>query len=389
MKTRFLLTLGLVAAPLWAQPPEPRKSKPAAPPISLEEANKVLGGPTLITLHLKDATPQNIVKEFARVSGVAVRMYYGGLERAKTLSIDLENQPFWSAMRELCTLLGATPQPFSGDSTIVLQPGAAGWAGGAMLTLSPLVSLRLSQISHTHTFKLSNEGEGIKAVSDEHSLPIVGMFLFDPKVRPLSNPMQVTITGAVDEKGVAITSEPAHAYSQMPLMSSLQIPLKWRADMGKKLVRLRGNLKCIVMSKREVWEIPDVLNAKETSKTVRGPDGDEIYTFLGVQKTGNQYQVRVKIERPQALIHPNQQPDAQQFLYARRDVGRLMKLQDANGRNLGWQGGGGGDDAIVTHFAELQDAGEKSEAPQKLILEIPLEFRELEVPFELKDLPLP
>ena len=65
MKTRFLLALSLLATPLRAQPPEPRKPpKPAAPPLTLEEANKA-GLPAVATVsfrplvtHLTDgATP--------------------------------------------------------------------------------------------------------------------------------------------------------------------------------------------------------------------------------------------------------------------------------------------------------------------------------------------
>jgi hypothetical protein len=108
-----------------------------------------------------------------------------------------------------------------------------------------------------------------------------------------------------------------------------------------------------------------------------------------VEKNGEQYVVRLKVTRPQTLVQPDFSPETQQFLYLRRDIGRMIKLIDAKGRTLRYQGGGGGDSTVTAHFGTFQEDGEKSEAPQKMVFEIPLEFRELVVPFELKDLPLP
>src|SRR5437773_2103341 len=100
MKLRFLLACSLLAAPLCAQPPDrPRPPKPAAPPLSLDEAGALLGGPTRVTLHLKDAAPQAVVAELSKQAGVSIRLQLWGEEdRKKPVTLDLEDQPFWTAL---------------------------------------------------------------------------------------------------------------------------------------------------------------------------------------------------------------------------------------------------------------------------------------------------
>src|SRR5688500_5672470 len=77
-----LLCAGTLTSSVLAQPWEPVKLprpqgfdpnhrvpeplRPLAPPIPFEELNQLIGGPTLVSLHLKDATPQAAFDELAR-----------------------------------------------------------------------------------------------------------------------------------------------------------------------------------------------------------------------------------------------------------------------------------------------------------------------------------
>src|SRR5215211_1041548 len=139
MKRRLLLLLALVALPVRAQPPEP--PKPIAPPLSLDEANVLLGGPTRITLHLKDAVPQAVVAELSKQAGVSIRLpVWGGDEtRNKPLAIDVENQPFWTALSEVCAKLRVQPPAWGTDRGLALTSSGADLARGREIAFSPLV----------------------------------------------------------------------------------------------------------------------------------------------------------------------------------------------------------------------------------------------------------
>jgi hypothetical protein len=193
----------------------------------------------------------------------------------------------------------------------------------------------------------------------------------------------------VDEKGLSLAGESALASSQFPLRVNLQIPLTWRTGMGKKLARLRATVTGFIITKREVWEVPDVLNAKDASKTVRGPEGEETYTLLGVQKTGSLYQVRIKVTREPLLVPPEIAPEGRLILYMRRELSRLARLMDAEGRFYRASGAGGSQSVYILTFHAIPGEGEKPGEPQKLVLDIPTEFRQLEIPIDLKDIPLP
>lgn len=419
------LTQPLFTTGLLAQPPEPpRPPKPTVPPISLAEADKVFGEPTRVTLHLKDVTSQEVIKEFSKQSGVTMRLETWREEEAKKqVTVDIENQPFWVAMQEVCATLNMSPQTHSGRDALLLHQGDISWARGTLISLSPLVTLRLIQITRTHTIALQGDATvpaGVKAANDTQDMALLGTFLFDPKLRMAEDRMRITIPQAIDDKGVTLVNENQRTYSytygQSPLLWTLKIPLIWRGANSKQIVKLRVSAKCFVTTRRELWEVPDVLNARESSKTLRGPDGDETYTFLGMKKIGSQYQVHLDVQRPPARARVEMQQDEQPLLWIRRDFSRMATLRDAEGRRFAWRGNQGTQDQDEYRllFAEVPEgmprpiklpiaAGLEGAAkpegaatpevkiptPEKLVLDIPLEFRELEVPFELKDIPLP
>jgi hypothetical protein len=73
--------------------------------------------------------------------------------------------------------------------------------------------------------------------------------------------------------------------------------------------------------------------------------------------------------------------------------GVRVTLLDAEGRALSNRGGGGGgSDEKMTYtytFSRDMDTGGQTGPAVKVVVEVPTEVKEVEVPFEFKDIPLP
>ena len=77
-------------------------------------------GPTRVTLSLKDATPQEVFVELGRQGGVPIEAFRPSLWRQRDwpkVTLDLADEPFWSAVRQACAKSGLRPLYEGGDGT--------------------------------------------------------------------------------------------------------------------------------------------------------------------------------------------------------------------------------------------------------------------------------
>ena len=378
-----------------AQPPMPAKPpKPAAPPITLAELEKNLGEPTIVTIHAKDATVQEIISQLSKQSGIRVRAnLWSDDQRTKKYAIDIEKQPFWKALNEIGDKLKLFPQQWGGNSGLVLTPDSDGASKGAPQLETPFLSIIAKTLTRTHSINYKNK-DG-KDQPETPSMTLQSMILLDPKLQLLSNAAKAKVTEIVDEKGKSLKSEQddIYVYGESPVQWQLQVPLKYSGTMGKKLAHLSGTFRAFVVARSETWDISDILKVKGATKTVKIGTKEETYTIEEVTKTGESVQVRISVKRAVEIAPSptDNTPEAQQLKYARRDWSRSMRLTDAKDNQMqGYNSGGGEDEMNFTFNNNQQFPGdEKAGEPVKLQIDIPLEFRLLEVPFEFKDLLLP
>lgn len=390
----FLAGSLLVQTPLvQAQPPGGAAAPPvAALPITLAEIGTTVGGPTLITMHLKDATAQAVLQELTRQAGVPVRLLFSddALPPQK-YTLDIEKQPFWTALLEVCRQLQLAPQ-LAGDRNIQdLLPGNPDDATGALIPINPLMTLTAREMRHEHSFSLKNANGALQAQQDTHSIYFNGWALVDPKIHVAPNTtVNVDITEAVDEKGQELPHEQGGAsFVQSPALWDLQLNLGGRADAGKTLASLKGIIKAFVVSKNEKWEVADLANAGPTTKTVKTPQGNETYRLVDLAQNGKQYEVTIGVTRPaQAEPAPDEDVNIQQLRTARQDLGSFTRLLDAQGRDIPYISSKIDGEAITLTFGR-QEGENAAGAPNRLVLDIPVEFRELQIPFEFKNVPLP
>lgn len=391
------LFFALTGSGVLAQPPmPPRPPKPAAPSITLKELERGVGGPTLITLHFKDATMQEILNELSKQSGIRVRAnFWGDEQRKKTYSLDIEKRPFWEVVSEIGDKLKLFPQQWGGQNGLVLSPDSEGSSRGSTQLDTPLLSIVAKTLTRTHTVNYKKNSTTNQDQPETPSMMLQSVLLIDPKLQLLNNASRANVTEIVDEKGKTLKGEhdEIYIYGEAPVLWQMQLPLKYSATMGKKLAHLSGTFRAFVVARDEKWEISDILKAKGATKTVKIGGKEETYTLEEVTKQGESVQVRISIKRGIEIAPPpaDNTPEGQQLKYARRDWSRWMRLADEKGNSYQGYNSGGGDDEMSFSFNNNQQFPDdvKAGEPVKLQINVPLEFRLLEVPFEFKNLVLP
>ncbi len=257
----------------------------------------------------------------------------------------------------------------------------------------------------------------------------------DPKIK--ASNLRCEVEEAMDDKGNDLRPSNEEAavllngiggsYSDGSGGATLNIPIRSRQDMGKKLVRLRGTLRFSVVTKNQHWETTD-LETPTAANIWR--DGNEFTVqFKGLTKTANGWEVGFDAEgRGQRL---RQLWD--QWFSGFGERGGIfggsdfqVQLVDDKGETLVSSGGVtraslGGDNKpskpvspgdsplpaditnqVYTEFARRNFGqafmlngnmfGGNAAAmgrPAKLIVDLPIERREVVVPFEFTNLPLP
>ncbi|MBV9467677.1 MAG: hypothetical protein JO316_01840 [Abitibacteriaceae bacterium] len=393
--TLLACAVGALVQCAMAQPPDRGADDPSGesrlPLILPAELKRSIGGPTLITLHLKNVKPQAALDEFikqAKQGGVEVRLYASGQELPikEPVTLDITAQPFWQALQTLAPKIGVFPSPWNNRNGITL----AAWnnpfgTGLTQMSWPGLIVAR--EINRTQVFTQPLGGNQ-PALKHENLRLSLSAFI-DPKVRIIQRRSSLHFDEVVDEKGHSLIQEkdvPLNAYNNAASpFFQLEPVLAQPAGLGKRIARLRAALRLGVVAKQETWEVPDILQAKGLLKTV----DDKIYTVESAQKNGDNYVVRLGVSS--IVQMPNVVPNFEVF--------GAVRLLDAQGHEYSHtttsnNGSEKGITAILT-FSRPPEApnNDKSPAPlgvpTKLIWDFPTEIRTAEVPVEFNNLPLP
>ena len=248
----------------------------------------------------------------------------------------------------------------------------------------------------------------------------------EPKVKIVKWASVPDMAEAVDEKGHSLLAVPAAgaqppaaaraAWSYGRAMGWMAVPLVYPQGAGEKIASLKGTIRVVAQLKGEKLEIPEVTKAENIEKTV----GGRRMLLKGVKRLNEwQYQATVVFYKDTL--------DAQQFQDLVTSPG--MRLVDADGQEFlsagamsggVWLGGGGGPGGAramlmqpggAPNPAPAQPAADKTESevqltffrqgqvragqagalaePLKLVWDVDTESKEIAIPFDFKDLPLP
>ena len=343
--------------------------------------------PTLVTLGLREATVGEAIQALAEAGGVDISLWppahRGGQQPAKRVNLTLDRQPFWLAVRALCEQAELTPQKMGTETQITLMKNASGWANKPY-HLHEGFLVQASRIQRTHHVDLASPG------TVRHNFSIQFSVFVDPRQTIIRGPRMVQIEEAIDDQGNSlIKPQPEHFRASLNAPSyggawmwDLQAPLQYQPEIGSRLARLKGTVTFEAEEEREVWEVTDLAETKDATKTI----GPLTYRFAGLSKAHrNRYTAKLQVDSPEGFQQGRESILGYQTIY------RTVRLLDANGKPYrssgGGGGGGGGSITYQVHFHARGD--DNLGEPERLVWTIPVSVREITVPVEFRDLPVP
>ena len=345
------------------------------------EENRITGA-SLITLHMTGAKPAEVFAEISRQASAELRASPVNLWESKSFpasDIDMERQPFWQALGDICNKFGVALQN-NMAMEMVIGDKAAGpklWGEAPSVISGPFLVVCAS-IHRSHSIDL-NQVKNVR-----RSCNVQFMIYPEPKMRVLQGTHMVRIEEAVDEKGNSLAIPglaPDMSYNPNTWPWNLTASLMPQVNTGQRIARLRGSGRFVIQTRSEQAEIGDVQNARGVTKVVAG----KRFTLKEVRKQGNQYVAMITLYRAgwtqgewNYMMYP------QPFRMVDEHGVPLMRLGNGNS-------GGGPDqmDVDIQFQRQNWNGTENAGEPVKLLWEVPVETKEIGVPFEFRDLPLP
>ena len=343
-------------------------------------------GPTRITLHLHDCPAPEAFHELARLLQQEIIPDPPELWQNKPspkVTIDVDSTPFWDVMRQICRQAGVEPDFSDNGRLKVIESVEGKWAAVPATAVGPIL-VRAERITQTRTVEFA------RPLATDFSCVMSLNVLTEPKMRIIADGCSMSIESAVDEKNNSLLPEdgedpPFSPAGERTRFWEAQVDLTRPAKSGLKISQLKGTVHLLIPDKIETLEVPAILNVSDLEQTINGRR--LIVQTAGKVKGG--YEVRVKLFR-------NGLSDAKWKQW--RNPVDMVRLVDAKGLQIFFSG------VTETAIDEQQcsltlqfenpnnmpnGVGGPVGPPAKLQWEIPRELREMQVPFEFGDLPLP
>ena len=348
--------------------------------------------PTTVTLRLNDVSARQAFEELAKQSGIEISAPANFWERGeRSVSIDLADQPFWLAMKDVCDKAGVSLkyQTNAARPRILLSRDNPGWTTYPSVTSGPFL-VSLIGLQRTSTVDMRKPADVQRSFVARFSV------FCEPRVRLLRGSLYATIEQARDDKGnsLALTRQtadggPANAPEPMNFITSWAYTLEGRLEYpngaGARIPVLRGFANFVAQTKSETIELPidEPRSFTDVSRTVAGRK----ILVRELRRAPEEWEAVVTFSRES--LPPEQW---QRALFP----GQTLKLVDGEGKFLTARGfglGARGDQATFV-FKFEKDAGPATHGPRigrpvKLTWEIPTETQDLPVTFEFKDVTLP
>ncbi len=349
-------------------------------------ADKAATGPTLVTIRLKGASAQDAFAEFARQAGSGFRLVPENLWQTRPFSpadIDIDDQPYWIALRKLCEIYGLQLQNAGDrDLSLVDRTASGGVFGKAPWLVHGPFMVIASAVSRSQSSELNFNQNTSRYCS------VQLLVLAEPKLRVLQGSYMASLKEALDENGNSLLAGNANLNFGFQRLSgrcwNLQATLKPADPLGQRIARLAGSGRYWLQTRSEKNEIVNPSEAIGRPQRV----GSRMLTIKDFKRQGETWQLKIAVSRIEW---------AGNDLNALQDVnGSIVRLLDVDGRALPRVGGVSSSFTadnmmeMLFTFGRTGVAGvEKLPDPVRLVLEMATEMKEVEVPFEFTNLPMP
>lgn len=371
----WLIMLNFVA--LCIANPGATSRPTTAPSVDILEAS-------YITLHLKDVAPKAAFAELARQAHTQIRTNPRALWETREwppITIDLDHVSFWSAMKTLCEITRLSPQRVGLEREIALNASP----GGHMALNYPSVEhgpflITAQRISRNCTIDLATPAQSSRSCTVQLAV------YSEPKVRIVKSYFNARVTHAVDDCGNHLIPPFFSLLDERPQLAgpcilNLSASLTPPAKPGNAISILKGYARLLVPARSESIEIVNILNARNVTRQLAGHK----LLIKEVRKAGETYTFAVTVSRD-----PAQPP-----IWNDLNLATTFSVLDSAGQPLSHRNYVNITNPQADHidfnllFACDASATQPIGDPVKLIWELPLDIKEIAVPFEFKDLVLP
>jgi hypothetical protein len=350
-------------------------------------------GPTFVTVNIPGATIQQTADELTRQGGIPVTI--GTSDPAilpapeaaphqwPLAGIDVRHRPYWEAVHEVCAAFGARPS--------VMLPDGIELAPNPFWAKRPWRSVPGGLVVFESAERLSDRDA--RVVRDpRRRIRLRFEFYPDPAYRGLTHTHYLNITEAIDEHGQSLVSKDnlAQSVSSGNGTFSFEAAVAQSPDakMATRLVSLQATAGLLVQTKGARIEVDHIAAAREVVRSAAGVK----LTVHSCDRIAGGWSVSVSAER--AGMSPREWELARELFFP---LG--PRLLDDKGRSETWVLQGKGEDRKVgpdrvdgpVRFLHTEGPGAAARAlaPANFIWDLPAETKALEIPIELKDLPLP
>ena len=364
--------------------------------------------PTLVTLRLKDEALASAFDKLSEQSGTGYRtrlVYTKAGEQFEPVTLDADGVPYLDAFARLCAATVTEPSdevprdhgPDVWKSSSLRadwgpefqRDGEVSWMAGPASDHGPFRAVARSMTRSTH--------QSIDPAMINRSLMADFRLMTEPRVRLVSVVPWVQVTEAVDENGLALTRPGGGGQIHWPPPLSqpgpyLSVSLNWPDGVGRRLAVLKGTVHLRAVSASRTIEVNGLGGAD--GKPVEGTAEGARYSVAGPVAKGEEGGHEVNVTVARAEGEDDAAWNARKVLVR---VASRFRAYDADGR-------------LLPHFGTQHDDAEPKEVrfklsygrqiidaagtkaggpPVRIAWEMPLEVKELAIPLEFKDLPLP
>jgi hypothetical protein len=375
----------------------PQAFKPDDPAMKSPAAAKALSA-TMVSATFKNTPAMQAFAELAKKSGYTIEPYNSGggggnQPRFANVTVTIDNQPFWAAMREVCTRGNVGLYYYGGEDPDKIQLMPSNY--GQQHMMKAPASIQGPYLTVVTDLRRINTVQMGAPEKTDRKISLQIHTFAEPKARPMQYSYQPTIDEAVDDNGNSMVP-PAGDNRNDHMQSSrgiswyghVQIPYP-TTNPGKRIVRLRGHIDAKVQLATEPWEIADPLKAAEQTRTF----GGKKVTFKSFKKASSgQYNAEI-------VYHRSADENQQAFQQAAfNSEPNLKLLEEGNGRYQSYGSSASSNGETVTRQFTFQRrapgggrAADAAEAPDpnKLVINVATAVESVAIPFELVDLPLP
>lgn len=356
-------------------PTEEAKHQAQAALARIEE-NRVLG-PSLVTLHVKNAGPAEVFEQIAKQCFAPLQTLPENLwdqGNYPKLTLDVDRKPFWEVMPQVCQKFNVDLRAY--QTSMRLMRGAGNVAQG-MSHVDGAFLVVANNLYYSRTRQLG-------AARGEQSNFGMNLTVFpEPKITLLRGNGVVKLLEAVDDHGNSLL--PPGAARGVNAASfggvagtSINVPLSYpKAHAGTRMVRFRATTTFTVQTKVQQLQVPDVLHMRDFNASVRSTH----IVFRDLRKKDeNTYELRVGVGQPNF--------GSPEWRDVYDQAQNRLKLLDARGGEFDHRGMSTSANGNALELVLLFASSTPGRVPDRLSWDVPTESKELIVPINFDDIPM-